>query len=165
MPLKRWSFEAVAVLIAASMLGYFLWRASGAANMTLPSGQPFFGDFMAFWSAGRAALDGHVAEIHERAMLWPYQQATAPDVRFYAPWNSPPTFLLIVCVLALAPYPFAAIGFLVGTALFLGAKTVAYTLPSGAAFVRLLQFYPTPFQSTTCSGPPGRWPASRSICR
>lgn len=134
MPLKRWSFEAVAVLIAASMLGYFLWRASGAANMTLPSGQPFFGDFMAFWSAGRAALDGHVAEIHERAMLWPYQQATAPDVRFYAPWNSPPTFLLIVCVLALAPYPFAAIGFLVGTALFFG-YVIRRFLPDGRALL------------------------------
>lgn len=113
-------FEAAAVLIAASMLGYFFYRAAGTENMTLPSGQPFFGDFMAFWSAGRAALDGHIAEIHDRAMLWPYQQAVAPDVKYYAPWNSPPTFLLIVCVLALAPYPVSAIGFLVGTALFFG---------------------------------------------
>lgn len=120
MPLKRWAFETVAVLIAASMLGYMLWRISGAENMTLPSGQPFFGDFMAFWSAGRAALDGHIADIHDRTMLWSYQQAIAPDVRFYAPWNSPPTFLMVVSLLALAPYPVAAIGFLVGTAVLFG---------------------------------------------
>lgn len=134
MPLKRLSFEIVAVAIAASMLGYFLWRAAGSQNMTLPSGQPFFGDFMAFWSAGRAALDGHVAEIHERAMLWPYQQAAAPDVKFYAPWNSPPTFLLIVSILALAPYPVAAIGFLVGAALFFGI-VIRRFLPDGRALL------------------------------
>lgn len=117
---KRWMFEVVALAIAASMLGYFLMRAAGMEDMTLPSGQPFFGDFMAFWSAGRAALDGHVAEIHDRAMLWPYQQAIAPDVKYYAPWNSPPTFLLIVSVLALVPYPVAAIGFLICTMLLFG---------------------------------------------
>ncbi|MEZ5960942.1 MAG: glycosyltransferase family 87 protein [Hyphomonadaceae bacterium] len=118
MPVKRWAFEVAAVLIAASMLAFFVSRALNMDNMTLPSGQPFFGDFMAFWSAGRAALDGHVAEIHERAMLWPLQQATAPDVKYYAPWNSPPTFLLIVSVLGLMPYPVAAVAFLLGTTLF-----------------------------------------------
>lgn len=121
MLVKRWAFEAAAVAIAFSMLGYMLWRMQGTANMTLPSGQPFFGDFMAFWSAGRAALDGHVADIHDRAMLWPYQQAVAADVKYYAPWNSPPTFLLIVVVLALAPYPISAIAFLVSTAIFFGS--------------------------------------------
>lgn len=115
---KRWAFEISAALIAASMLAFFVPRAMNMENMTLPSGQPFFGDFMAFWSAGRAALDGHVAEIHERTMLWPLQQATAPDVKYYAPWNSPPTFLLIVSLLALMPYPVAAIAFLIGTIAF-----------------------------------------------
>lgn len=118
--MRRWVYEVAALAIALSMLGYMLWRMSGAENMTLPSGQPFFGDFMAFWSAGRAALDGHVAEIHERTMLWPIQQSITTDVRFYAPWNSPPTFLIIVTILALVPYPVAAIGFLVSTALFFG---------------------------------------------
>ena len=67
-------------------------------------------------------------------MLWAYQQAAAPDVRYYAPWNSPPTFLLIVCVLALLPYPVAAIGFLVGTALFFG-YAVRRFLPDGRAML------------------------------
>ncbi|MBL8546600.1 MAG: DUF2029 domain-containing protein [Hyphomonadaceae bacterium] len=120
MPVKRWAFEAAAVAIALSMLGYMLWRMAGMANMTLPSGQPFFGDFMAFWSAGRAALDGHVAEIHERAMLWSYQKSVAPDLKYYAPWNSPPTFLMLVAVLALIPYPISATVFLMGTAILFG---------------------------------------------
>jgi alpha-1,2-mannosyltransferase len=134
MPVRRWAFEAAAIAVAVSMLGFMLWRMAGTANMTLPSGQPFFGDFMAFWSAGRAALDGQVAHIHERAMLWPIQQAIAPDVRFYAPWNSPPTFLLVVSVLALLPYPVAAIGFLVGTALFFG-WVIRRFLPDGRALI------------------------------
>lgn len=134
MPVKRWVFEVAALLIAGSMLVYMLWRLSGAENMTLPGGQPFFGDFMAFWSAGRAALDGHAEQIHERALLWPYQQAAAPGVRFYAPWNSPPTFLLIVSLLALLPYPLAAIGFLVGTALFFGAVMKRF-LPDARALI------------------------------
>lgn len=134
MPVRRWVFEAAAILIAASMLIYFFSRAEGAANMTLPSGQPMFGDFMAFWSAGRAALDGHVTEIHDRAMLWPLQQATAPDVKFYAPWNSPPTFLLIVILLALAPYPVAAIGFLIATALLFG-WAIRRFLPDNRALI------------------------------
>lgn len=122
MPLKRWMFEAAAIVIAVSMLGYMLWLLSGARAMTLPSGQPLFGDFIAFWSAGRAALEGHVAEIHQRAVLFPYQQLASPGVQFYAPWNSPPTFLLVACVLALAPYPVSAIAFLIATlALFLFA--------------------------------------------
>lgn len=132
--IKRWAFEAVAVAIAVSMLGYFLLRATGAHNMTLPSGQPFFGDYMAFWSAGRAALDGHAADIHDRFMLWRYQQAIAPDVKFYAPWNSPPTFLLIVCVLALIPYPISAALFLVATALLFG-YAIRRFLPDGRALL------------------------------
>ncbi len=37
----------------------------------------------------------------------------------------------------------------------LGAKTVAYNQPPGAAFLRLLQFYPTPFSEYDLFGAPG----------
>ncbi|MEZ5995782.1 MAG: glycosyltransferase family 87 protein [Hyphomonadaceae bacterium] len=122
MPLKRWMLEAGAILVALLMIAFMLPHLAGARNLTLPSGQPVFGDFIAFWSAGRATLDGQVAHIHERALLLQYQHAIAPDVRFYAPWNSPPPFLLIACVLALMPYPLAAIAFLGATlALYLFA--------------------------------------------
>ncbi|MGD9979010.1 MAG: glycosyltransferase family 87 protein [Hyphomonadaceae bacterium] len=134
MPVKRLVFELAAVSIAVSMVGLMLLRVGGADNMTLPSGQPFFGDYMAFWSAGRAALDGHVEQIHDRAMLWQYQQAVAPDVRFYAPWNSPPTFLLVVSALALLPYPISATLFLIVTALFFGA-VIRRFLPDGRAML------------------------------
>ena len=118
MPLKRWIYEVAAIAIAVAMIAYMAPRLAGAANMTLPSGQPLFGDFMAFWSAGRATLEGHVAEIHDRALLWQYQHAIATDARFYAPYNSPPPFLFIACGLALMPYPIAALAFLLATLAF-----------------------------------------------
>lgn len=134
MPVKRWAFEGVAILIAGAMLAWMLPRLASMHNMTLPDGQPFFGDFMAFWSAGRAALEGHAAEIHDRALLWSYQQAAAPDVRYFAPWNSPPTFLLIVCTLALMPYPVAAVAFLLVTALLFVA-VIRRLLPDTRALI------------------------------
>ncbi|MGE0740306.1 MAG: glycosyltransferase family 87 protein [Hyphomonadaceae bacterium] len=118
MPVKRWMFEAAAIAVAATMLGFMLWRLAGAHDMSLPSGQPLFGDFIAFWSAGRAALDGHAAEVHDRALIFSYHTMVAPDVRFVAPWNSPPTFLLVACGLALMPYGVSAIVFLVATLAF-----------------------------------------------
>lgn len=116
--MKRLGFETVAIAVAGTLAAWMFSRLAGVENMTTPGGQPFFGDYMAFWSAGRAALDGHAAEIHNRDMLWPLQQTIAPDVKFYAPWNSPPTFLLVVSALALLPYPVSAILFLLSTFAF-----------------------------------------------
>ncbi len=120
MPIKRWAFEAAAIAVALAMLAFFISRAVDMHDMAMPSGQPFLGDYMAFWSAGRAALDGHAHEIHDRVMLWQVQQAVAPAVKFYAPWNSPPTFLMIVCVLALLPYPVSGAVFLISTTALFG---------------------------------------------
>ena len=134
MPMKRWAFEAAAIAIGLAMLGYLISRAIHMHDMAMPSGQPFFGDYMAFWSAGRAALDGHASEIHDRVMLWHYQQTVAPAAKYYAPWNSPPTFLMIVSVLALLPYPVSALLFLISTiALF--AFAIRRFLPDARALI------------------------------
>ena len=110
MRLRRF-LEIGAILIAAALLAVMLWRVSTAQNMTLDTGQPVFGDFIAFWSAARATLDGHIEQVHDRALIFSYHQLAAPDVRFVAPWNSPPTFLLMVLPFALLPYPAAALLF------------------------------------------------------
>jgi hypothetical protein len=67
-------------------------------------------------------------------LLWHYQQTIAPDVKYYAPWNSPPTFLLIACALALIPYPISATLFLVTTALLFG-YAIRRFLPDGRALL------------------------------
>ncbi|MCA8886942.1 MAG: DUF2029 domain-containing protein [Hyphomonadaceae bacterium] len=132
--MKRWAFEVSAIAVALAMLGFFASRALDMHDMAMPSGQPFFGDYMAFWSAGRAALDGHAHEIHDRAMLWQVQQSVAPAVKFYAPWNSPPTFLMIVSVLALMPYPVSAIFFLISTLALFGFAIRRF-LPDARALI------------------------------
>ena len=122
MPVSRRALEIAAALIAAALLGFMLWRLAGLQGMTLANGQPLFGDFIAFWSAGRATLDGNIEQIHDRHFLYGVQQAIAPGVAFVAPWNSPPPFLFVACVLALMPYPVAAVAFFAATlALFLWA--------------------------------------------
>ncbi len=111
----RLALEICAVLIALSLGGMILSRAAHIHDMSI-GGQPLFGDFVAFWSAGRAALDGHADQVHDRALIFEYHHVATPGARFVAPWNSPPTFLLPMTLLALLPYPVAAIVFLISTA-------------------------------------------------
>jgi hypothetical protein len=117
------------------------WLGAQARDWLLPNGQPVFGDFIAFWGAGRAALDGHAALVHDPGVLQGYQRDSIPDLHVFAGWNSPPPFLLIAAALALLPYPLAAIVFLSGGGalyLFAAAKLLpdqrglifALTLPA-----------------------------------
>jgi hypothetical protein len=109
-----------------------------------------FGDFIAFWSAGQAALHGFAAEVHDAARIEMYHQVAVPGVAYVAPWNSPPTFLLMVAPLALLPYPAAALAFLAigGAVYFYGARKVlpdrralifALTLPAALYHIGTVQ--------------------------
>ena len=54
-----------------------------------------------------------------RRLVWfspAYHQMAAPGVAYVAPWNSPPTFLLMATALATLPYPAAALTFLAASA-------------------------------------------------
>jgi hypothetical protein len=116
MPLKRIFFELGAVLVAGGLIALFTSRLLAAHGLLLvPDYQPIFGDFIAFWSAGRATLEGHVDSIHNRIFLQAYQHAAVPGMHNMAPWNSPPPFLLIAAPLAILPFPLAAIVFLIAS--------------------------------------------------
>jgi len=131
---SRTLFELAAIAVAIAILAVLLTRLSGASGMVLASGQPLFGDFISFWSAGRAALDGHVEQIHDQRLIFSYHQLAAPGVRYLAWWNSPPTFLLIVTPVALLPFPAAAIVFLIasGALYFIAARKL---LPDARALI------------------------------
>lgn len=116
MPLNRRAYEAAALLIALAILGAMGSRLIGAHGLVLANGQPLFGDFIAFWSAGRAALEGEAAHVHTWESARAYHQVAAPGVAVVAPWHGPPTFLLVAAALALLPYPLAALVFLIGSA-------------------------------------------------
>ena len=131
--LKRWHFELVAIALAAAIivtLGVLLSRADGLVI----GGQPVFGDFIGFWSAGRAALDGHADQVHDRTVIFSYHELAAPGVQYMAWWNAPPTFLLVVTPLALLPFPVAAIAFLIasGAVYFIAARKL---LPDARALI------------------------------
>ncbi|HYD73713.1 MAG TPA: glycosyltransferase family 87 protein [Candidatus Binatia bacterium] len=132
MPLRR-AFEICALLIAAAILATLLMLLSRADGLVI-GGQPVFGDFIGFWSAGRAALDGHAADVHDRALIFSYHQLAAPGVEFMAWWNAPPTFLLVMTPLALLPFPVAAMVFLVASAAvyFIAARKL---LPGARALI------------------------------
>jgi hypothetical protein len=112
MRLKRRVYEIGAIAIAFIMLGEMMWLAAGAHGLALANGQPIFGDFVIFWSAGRAALDGMAAEVHDPAFLATIQAEAAPGIGFAAPWNGPPQFLLLMTAFAVLPFPAAALLFL-----------------------------------------------------
>ncbi|MEZ6023390.1 MAG: glycosyltransferase family 87 protein [Hyphomonadaceae bacterium] len=112
MPLTRRAFEIAALAVAFAVLGVMGWRLLEAHGLLLADGQPVFGDFIAFWSAGRAVLEGHAAQVHDAALIADYHQQAVPGVAYVAPWNSPPPFLLIATPLALLPFPLAALTWL-----------------------------------------------------
>jgi alpha-1,2-mannosyltransferase len=116
MLVNRDVLEKIALGVAGGIIGVMAFLLLGANGLLLASGQPVFGDFIAFWSAGRAALDGHAAHVHDVALISEYSRAAVGGVGVVSPWNSPPTFLLIASALATLPYPAAAILFLLASA-------------------------------------------------
>lgn len=123
-------YEFAAIAIALILVGTLAYLAWDGYKLLLSNGQPVFGDFIAFWSAGRAALDGYSAEVHNMDVIARYHQAAVPGVLYVAPWNSPPPFLLIAMVFAMLPYPAAALAFLAitgGIYLFAARKLVPDT--------------------------------------
>jgi hypothetical protein len=122
--MTRKLFEISAVVITIGLLLVFAQRTLGVHGYRLASGQPLFGDFIAFWSAGKAALEGHVAQLHDRVFLAHIQQSTIVGMKVMAPWNSPPPFLFFVIPFALLPYGPAAVLWLILTgALYLFAAS------------------------------------------
>jgi len=100
-------------------------RTYGVVNNLLADGHPLFGDFITFWSAARATLDGHVAQLHDRVFLTKYQLMAAPNMHVMAPYNSPPMLLFLILWLGFLPYSVAAIAFLTvtgGLYLFMARK-------------------------------------------
>jgi hypothetical protein len=116
MLVSRRALENAALGVAGVLIGVMLFLLMGADGLRLASGQPVFGDFIAFWSAGRAALDGQAERVHDVVLVSEYSRAAVGGVGVVAPWNSPPTFLLIASALATMPYPAAALVFLLVSA-------------------------------------------------
>ncbi len=105
-------YEAAAIAVALGIVYILADLLVHSRNLATKSGQPVFGDYLAFWSAGRTVLEGEVAHVHERATQMRHHLEAIPNVKVYAAFNSPPTLLLLTPLMALAPFPVSALIFL-----------------------------------------------------
>ncbi|MEW5684951.1 MAG: glycosyltransferase family 87 protein [Pseudomonadota bacterium] len=96
----------VRILAAVTAVGVVAFTALALANRGLdPTGKPLGTDFLAFWSAAKAALGGPAASVYDAARLAPVQTAAFGGVDVgYAPFPYPPTFLLLCLPFGLVPY-------------------------------------------------------------
>ncbi|MFT3728091.1 MAG: glycosyltransferase family 87 protein [Terricaulis sp.] len=134
MLLRRSTAESLAIACTFVLLVVMASRTYGVINNLLVDGHPLYGDFIAFWSAAKATLQGHVADIHDRVFLAKVQVSAVPNMHVMAPYNSPPILLLLITPLGLLPYNWAAITFLVLTgALYLW--TARKLLPDNRAMI------------------------------
>lgn len=104
--------EVGAVLACLGILSAMLERYIGAQGFMTPGGQPVFGDFLAFWTAGKFALAGNAAQVHDPAIVHAFQAQEIPGLKVVSTWNSPPPFLLLTMLLGLMSYPDAAFCFI-----------------------------------------------------
>lgn len=112
--LRRWHVEVAAVLAALVTFGVMASQLGGINGLLLGNKMPVFGDFIAFWSAGRIVLDGNVALLHDAQTIVNAHAQAVPGLESYFPWRSAPPFLFIATPLALLPYAVAAVLFLGG---------------------------------------------------
>ena len=92
------------MLIAISYLVYAQALLT-AENLNLKAGPPVGGDFVAFWGAARAVLDGLAAEIYQRAGFEAYLLENAmPRERFGLTWQYPPTYYFFILPLGVLPF-------------------------------------------------------------
>lgn len=77
---------------------------SGIHNMTDAEGKPFGNDFVTFWGASLAALQGHAPDAYNVARIFRFEQAAVPASQSVFGWFYPPSFYLLVLPLARMPY-------------------------------------------------------------
>src|SRR6266446_4772974 len=99
--------EIVALAQASAAGGWILGR----------SGYPVLNDFMAFWVAGKFALEGTAAKAYDFGSIHAAQIGLiGHDSNLSAPFFNTPMFLFLVAPLAALPYPVAFVVFVAATA-------------------------------------------------
>lgn len=99
-------------IYAAAVLGYLFTSRDGIDAF----GKPLGSDFMAFYAAGRLALDGRAVDAFDLQAFVSVQEELFPAAAGIAyGWFYPPTFLLLVAPLALLPYVVAYATFIAGS--------------------------------------------------
>ncbi len=128
----------VALVSSLIYLGPSLWQTWTHDGTTLvnPAGFVTGHDFVAFYAASEAVLNGDAAMVYDRAFMWSAQISLvgSSDIGYLA-FLYPPTYLLLVAPLALLPYfPALALWQAVPLAIFL-LMMRRIALPAAAVLV------------------------------
>lgn len=116
--LKRNGVRAFCDLFALSSLAaLFYFMGEKLIGMKGPlitnDNQPLFGDFLAYWSAGKSVLIGQAKHVYDHDLptdvVHQQQLLLMPHLPVVAPWNSPPQFLMLATLLGMLPYVVAAL--------------------------------------------------------
>jgi len=91
-------------ILLAIFVGLSVFSIATAKNLVDSEGKPFGSDFITFWAASLAALEGHAPHAYNIARLFHYEQIAVPASQKVFGWYYPPSFYLIVLPLALLPY-------------------------------------------------------------
>ena len=113
------SVKVYSVVLLVITLGGTAMLLLSARHMVDPSGAPLGYDFITFWSASLAALQGHAKDAYATAKLIPFERIAVPASSKTFGFFYPPGFYLLILGLAKIPY-FAAywVWGLVGLAIY-----------------------------------------------
>lgn len=126
---------AAAGAVLAAALGVFIFQIVFSRNLMLPAGVHLGGDFVAFWSAARAVVEGHAGELYDPVFFEGWLQTTFPaDEPYGLYWRYPPTYFFFIL-------PFAFTPFAPAYAAWTGGGLIAYAAVCRAAGLSWLQLF------------------------
>lgn len=142
---SRWTLDGILteqrlvnypkILLAVFAVVFSVWVAltlATAPRLVDPVGKPFGYDFIATWSAGRLALEGHAADAYGTDAIHKVQLQASPGLLTIHPWPYPPPTQLFAAPWGLLPYPLAVVLF-VGLSLFFWVHVVFKLIPDKRA--------------------------------
>ena len=126
---------AIFALMLVMEAGVSVAQFSSAREGVLPGGAAVGGDFIAFYAAGHAALEGDAAATYTRETFEEKLKEVGPPLeRFGLTWQYPPTYFFAVI-------PFALLGFIPGYLLWTGGTALGFFAAlRGAGYRGLILF-------------------------
>ncbi len=103
--LTRLRVAAICAILLSISVGVAAAQHAGARDNVFPAGTPVGGDYVAFFTAAKAAQSGAAAGIYDADVFQEHLRAQGPPLKSYGlTWQYPPTYYLVIAPLALTPF-------------------------------------------------------------
>lgn len=145
--LTRLRVLVISCAMLALVIGVSAAQFSQARDNILPAGSVIGGDYVAFYTAAHALLEGEAAAIYDLpAFEEKLHEHGPPSERFGLAWQYPPTYFFFVA-------PLAFFGFIPGYVMWTGGTAAAYFATMRAAgfrglFLLVILAAPSTFHAT-----------------